>query len=405
MTEKPRLKVLFVVHQTENRANGGVLSITHVAEHLEECERMLLTQRETPVNERWRAAGAEVRVWAGLDEQRASSGGAVERVLHGVSTLRSNWRVARLVRSERIDVVHCNDIRSLWFSAWGARAAGADVVFNVRDIKEEGASYGWKWRAARLSRTVLALSSEMRHALVRRLPGRYVTGPAGDGPTSVEYIYSIVEPGVFRPAKEGERERLRERLAIPIDTFAVGYVAAVTPKKKQLELIRHWGPRLRDRRDLTVYMVGDCRPGQDEYARRCTEAVRELGLEERVVFTGYRDDVQEWYRALDVVALASIREGMARSMIESLASGTPVVSFDVCSSREILRRHECGYVVPWGDYDGLIARIDELAEREDLRRSMGRSGREVACRLFRPDSVASQYRALYERVGRADEVS
>jgi glycosyltransferase involved in cell wall biosynthesis len=94
---------------------------------------------------------------------------------------------------------------------------------------------------------------------------------------------------------------------------------------------------------------------QSGYARRCLETVRRLGLEEHARFHGFSDRVTEWYQACHIVLLASRREGLARCMIESLACGTPVVSFDACSAREVLEEHDCGRVVPQGGYAGLAA--------------------------------------------------
>jgi glycosyltransferase involved in cell wall biosynthesis len=188
------------------------------------------------------------------------------------------------------------------------------------------------------------------------------------------------------------------------DEVAVGYVATVNEKKGQLELLERAGAALRDRLPRArLHLVGDFRPDRDEYARRCREAVRRLGLERRVAFHGYRSGVAEWYQACDIVLLASRREGLARCMIESLACGTPVVSFDVCSAREILEEHDCGRVAAQGDYAGLAAALGELAADPALRARLGENGVRAARRLFDPGPVAAAYVRLYRALsGGAD---
>jgi len=86
-------------------------------------------------------------------------------------------------------------------------------------------------------------------------------------------------------------------------------------------------------------------------------------------------------------------------MIESLACGTPVISFDVASAKEILEDHDCGRVVPQGDYDQLREEIVKLWQNGSLRKEMGQQGVEAARELFDPESIARQYRTLYEEVG------
>src|ERR1043166_5957390 len=354
-----RPAVAFVVAQSGSRANGGVESITQVLERLRGVRAVVVTQSETEFNRRWRGAGARVLVWP-----MPSLGPA--------SLLKNNLRMFRLVRAEGCRVVHCNDIYALWQTAFGARAAGAAVVFNVRNVKPAGRRYGWRWRLAlRLSTRQLVLSKEMRAAFASRLG---VEEPRA----GVEYIYSAVDARRFSPVEATERAALRERLGIGADCFAVGVVAAFEPRKGQLDLIRHGVASLRRLVPRArVYLLGDFAPSRDEYARRCLAAAAEAGLCEAaeagpcgaeeaglpgavgagagggvtggaVSFVGHRAEVAEWYRALDAVVVASQNEGLARCMIESLACGTPVVSFDVCSAREILEGRGCGLVVVAG---------------------------------------------------------
>lgn len=391
---EPDVTVLFVVFQTENRANGGVESITQVIENVRGVAPVVLTNVQTAVVERWRRAGAAVHV--------RPFGGGGGRAARAAPVARFNLWVRRLVRETDARVVHCNDIRSLQHAGPGARAAGAAVVFNIRDVKPPAERYGTQWRLAQLADRVLVLSREMQAALRARLPGAL---PGMRPRTPVEFIYSIVDPAVMHPLGAEERAALRRRLGMAQDEVAVGYVATVNDKKGQLELLERAGEALRTRLPrVRLHLVGDYRPDRDEYARRCGEAAERLGLRGQVAFHGYRAGVAEWYQACDIVLLASRREGLARCMIESLACGTPVVSFDVCSAREILEEHDCGRVASQGDYAALVAALGELADDPALRARLGNHGRRAALRLFDPDPVAAAYVRMYRALsgGAAD---
>jgi glycosyltransferase involved in cell wall biosynthesis len=206
----------------------------------------------------------------------------------------------------------------------------------------------------------------------------------------------------MHPLPAEERLALRRRLGMADGELAIGYVATVNEKKGQRELLEGAGATLRDRLPAArLHLVGDFRPERDAYARACADVVRRLGMEDRVAFHGYRQGVAEWYQACDIVLLASRREGLARCMIESLACGTPVVSFDVCSAREVLQEHDCGRVARQGDYDGLAAALVELAGDPALRARLGDNGRRAARRLFDPGPVAASYGSLYRALSRA----
>jgi glycosyltransferase involved in cell wall biosynthesis len=376
--EETRCAVVFVVTQSGARANGGVESITQVVERLRGVRPVVVTQSETPFNRRWRDAGARVKVWPMPS-------------LGLVSLIKNNLRAFRLVRSEGCHVVHCNDIHALWQTAFGARAAGAAVVFNVRNIKPEGRAYGRRWQLARwLSARQLVLSKEMGASLSRRL------GLKESGASRVEHIYSAVDTQTFSPASSAERAALRGRLGLDADCFAVGVVAAFEPRKGQLDFIKESLPRLlRLAPRARVYFIGDFDPERDVYARRCLEEAERVGVKSSVSFVGYTEGVADWYRALDVVAMASQNEGLARCMIEAVACGTPVVSFDVCSAREILEGGGCGVVVASGEHGALAEALASLASDAETRARLGACGAAVARELFDPTEVVRAYERLY----------
>jgi glycosyltransferase involved in cell wall biosynthesis len=382
-----RLPVAFIVFQTGNLANGGVESITQVLERLQRVRPIVITQIETPVNQRWREAGCEVHVWP-MSRHRT------------VSVTEYNYRIYKLLRSSRCSVIHCNDILSVWHAAFGAQAAGAAVIFNTRDVKSPEDNYRWHWRvASRLTRKHLVLSGEMREELARRLD---ISTPENGREQGIDFIYSIVDPARLSPISSLERESLRHRLGIGPSQFAIGCVAAVCPKKAQLDLLRQAAPRIKQTIPLAkLYFIGDFDPEKDAYARLCGEAVNGLGLEASVSFVGYTPEVADWYRALDVVVVASRNEGLARCMIESLACGTPVVSFDVCSAREILQDKHCGFVVPQRDYDALVERLVHLAENDRVRQELGHRSAQIARELFDPPAAVRQYEELYFSVAGA----
>jgi glycosyltransferase involved in cell wall biosynthesis len=307
----------------------------------------------------------------------------------------------QLVRATGCRVVHCNDILSLWHSAFGARSAGALVVQSIRGVKEAHEHYGWHWQLALwLSHRQLVNSQEMRAALSERIPGPQSL--AQEKRTAIASIYSMIDLSYMRPVGLAERHRLRHGLGIGTEQFAIGFVATFSALKAQRAFIEAAGPLLRVAvPTCQVYFLGDFTPEAHDYAHTCVDAVQRLGLASTVRFVGFTANIIDWYRALDVVVVASRREGLARCMIESLACGTPVVSFDVCSAREILEQHDCGRVVPQGDYAGLVRELETLASDISLRNALGANGSQTARALFHPVRIMEQYEHLYSDLARA----
>lgn len=396
------LPVIFVVFQTAQRANGGVESITQVLERVQCIKPIVVTQIETTMNNRWRDAGVDVYVWPlpfhmGSSFRRSTFGIKLHRIW---SLAYTNYRMWQLVRATGCRVVHCNDILSLWHTAFGARRAGASIVQSIRGVKEAHERYGWHWQLALwLSHCQLVNSQEMRAALTERLNGTQQSKQFRKA--DISCIYSLLDFNHLRPADLAERDKLRHCLGIGPDTFAVGYIATFSALKAQCVFIETSGPLLRIAVPACrVYFLGDFNPENNDYARACKDAVQRLGLESITRFVGFTANVVEWYRALDVVVVASRREGLARCMIESLACGTPVVSFDVCSAREILEQYDCGRVVSQGDYCGLVRELVALAGNPSLRNALGANGSRKARELFQPAWIMEQYEHLYRDLAR-----
>ena len=121
----------------------------------------------------------------------------------------------------------------------------------------------------------------------------------------------------------------------------------------------------------------------------------ESGLQRVATMHGHQSDMAGNYQALDAIVIGSRNEGLARCMIEGMAVGVPVVSFDLCSARETLEPTGAGVVVRQGDHAGLAAVLAALAE-DRQRRSTGHRGRRAAELRFDPECIAAAFRALYD---------
>jgi glycosyltransferase involved in cell wall biosynthesis len=386
--------VLFAVFQNGSRANGGVESITQVIEGLKETPRLVFTNAETPATNRWRASAAETVVWplpypAGRSWRDSVLAALARRA---GSLFATNWWTWRTLRRRGMTTVHCNDPAPFWHVALGARLAGVPLVLNLRDTKarEEGLDIRKYWRRFHLCSRVLVLSREMKEFYEQVCRYR-----RGERRPPIDYIYSVVDFEQMRPLSPQERVKARRDLGIADDTFAIGFIAAFNDKKNQLGYLNQAAPLLRRICPTAqTYFVGDFNPQTDPYARSCAESARVSQLEPWLHFAGFCADVEKWYQACDVIVVPTRKEGLARCMIEALACGTPVVSFDISSAREILEEHQCGRVVEQGNYEQLCRAIAELAQSPETRRQYAVKGTAAARTLFSADACLEKYRRL-----------
>ncbi|MDX2187256.1 MAG: glycosyltransferase family 4 protein [Opitutaceae bacterium] len=391
-TDNPKPRVLVIALQSGKNADGGLESLTQLVEHYRATHLHLITQVETRKTQRWRRAGHCVTILPlPYHPGGKAGGGAWGTVLRVWTHLRWNLAIAWLSWQNRIEVAHVNDPHALWHSAFGLRLLNVPVLYNIRDTKPRlSRSERIKWRFGfSLTSRQVVLSREMASRWCEALFNSSVPG-------SLSYVYSIVESRRQASPTTEEKQAARERLGLARDARLVGYVASFSPKKAQLKFIESAGPLLEHLGPGSqVLFVGDFLPGTDDYSRTCLEAHSKLNLGDRVRFCGYQSAMTDWYLALDLVLVATENEGLARCMIEALAQGTPVISFDVSSAREILEVGECGRVVSHGDYLGLLeaARI-ALANQPILRR-WSANGIRLSNQLFSPEENAAAYERTY----------
>lgn len=190
-----------------------------------------------------------------------------------------------------------------------------------------------------------------------------------------------------------ERTRARELLGLAPDDLAVGVVAALRPEKAHDLFLRACARLVRRHGRLRPVLVGS-----GALEPRLRALAGSLGIGERVVFTGFRDDVADLLPGLEIKCLTSVQETYPVSVLEAMAAARPVVMTGPEGVPEIVRDGETGYVIPVGDEDALVDRLGRLLDDPDLRRRMGMRGRERAEREFPLTRTLRRYEELFTRL-------
>jgi glycosyltransferase involved in cell wall biosynthesis len=126
---------------------------------------------------------------------------------------------------------------------------------------------------------------------------------------------------------------------------------------------------------------------------------RDLGIAERVVFAGWRDDVTRSLRGCEVFVHASrLGEGLPNAVLEAMMAGLPVVATDVGGTREAVVEGETGFLVGARDVPALAERVSRLLEDPELARRLGARGLEVAREKFSIEAMVARTEALYRSV-------
>jgi len=149
--------------------------------------------------------------------------------------------------------------------------------------------------------------------------------------------------------------------------------------------------------DARAFIVGGPPAGSESYEAELKALARELGIADRVIFTGFRVDVPEILRLLDVVVHASTSpEPFGRVIVEAMAMRRPVVASCAGGPLEIIEDSRNGFLVPPGDDAGLASRVIALLEDPELAAQMSETAYEDVVSRFSAERHARKVQQIYE---------
>ncbi len=214
-------------------------------------------------------------------------------------------------------------------------------------------------------------------------------GLGGIDPRRVRYIPGIgVDTDTFAPGQDAEaRLPLRSALGVPPDAFMLTMVAEFGPVKRHAHLFEALA-RVRDPR-IVLVLAGE---GPLESGLR--EKAAAIGISDRIRWAGYRRDVPALLAASDALVLVSEREGLARSVLEGMAAGLPIIGTQTRGIADAVGP-DAGWIVPKQDVAALAAAIDTAASSAEELGRRGAAARERAIREFSLPRIIDDYEELY----------
>ena len=265
----------------------------------------------------------------------------------------------RLIRTEAIDVVHCHRGKDHWVAAAALLFLPlAPPLVRTRHVVVPMATHWFnRWLLTRRTRRVIAVSKQAAAGLG---PMRDMLGDR------LRVIYSAADTQRFHPDRRSAA--WRAQMGVAEDGLLVGLVARLQNIKGQRQFLEA-AAILAPRFPAAKFLVAG--RGSDERLARLREMATTAGIADRVIFSGWLDDVATAIASLDVSVVASLgSEGSSRISYESMASGTALVATTVGCIPEITRDGETALLVPPADSAALAQAIGRLLDDAPLRASL-----------------------------------
>lgn len=345
---------------------GGARQVLYLLDALadDESEHLLVSAIGSEVGEAARAAGHRVR----------------EVTMRGDHDLGFLPRMRRVLEEERPDILHAHSRRGAdLLGGLAARRSGIRAVVSRRVDNPEP-----RWLAAVRYRPyirIVAISNAIERVLT----------DAGIDRRRITVIPDCVDPEPF--AGPPEREWLHTEFGLPAGAPVAGVVAQLIERKGHRYLLEAMPAVLEECPGLHVIFFG-----RGPLEKSLAAEIRRLGLADRVLMAGFRDDMTRIFPALDLVVHPALAEGLGVALLQAAAAAVPVVGFAAGGVCQAVEPGRTGLLVPPGDSGALGRAMLRVLTDPALARSLGEAGRARVRSEFTPERMAAHHLALYREV-------
>ena len=369
------MKRYTILHTEASTGWGGqeIRIITEAAGMIKRGHRVMLAcQPGSVISQRAPEQGIETFIMR--------IGGAFD--IAGIRRLRS------LMLEQKVDIVNTHSSKDSWCAGIAAKLPGIKVIrtrhlsIPVKNSSQSRLLY------RTLADVVVTTGESLRLHIIERTglsPDRAISIPTG------------IDLNRFNPSA-ADGSSVRSELHIEPDAILIGTVGMLRAMKGHIYFIEAAAQVLEKQPHARFIIVGDIAFASN-IKEVLTARIVELGIEDKIIMTGYRNDIPEVMAALDVFVLASIRdEGVPQVINQAMAMKRPVVATDVGAVSEQVIDGQTGFLVEKKNADQLARAILAILEDPARAKQMGENGRKLVEEKFSIEVMLDATEALYERM-------
>jgi L-malate glycosyltransferase len=293
------------------------------------------------------------------------------------------WRLSRVIRDLRPDVVHAHDPHGVALAATALSIASptprpALVAARRVDFRLKGNSFS-RWKYRQVDRFVCA-SNAIRAMLLE-------DGIAADLAVTVHEGVDIDRVVAVEPLN------VREEYWFPPHSLIVGNIAALVPHKGQKFLVDAAAIVVHERPETRFLILGE-----GELRASLEQQIKHLHLSQHVVLAGFRADVLAVLKGLDVFVMSSVTEGLGTSLLDAMAAARPIVATRTGGIPEVVVDGETGLLAPPRDGRALAGAILQMLNDAPGRQRVAEAGFARVRERFSVERMVAQTLDVYASV-------
>lgn len=307
----------------------------------------------------------------------------IQRSPVSLKNLKAYKQLKKIMVSEKFDAIHCHSPMGGVLARLAAKSVGISPViytahgfhfYKGTPLKNWLLYYPVEKFLSRYTDVLITINEE-DYGIGRKFKSNKTVYVPGIGVNTDKF-------------KNINRDIKRRELELPEDSVIFLSIGEMIKRKNQETALKALA---RVKKQNWLYLI--C--GRGELEDHLRNLAKSLGIEDKVKFLGYRDDIPEICVASDVFLFPSYQEGLPVSVMEAMAAKLPIVCSKIRGNTDLIEDGVGGYLIDPNDVEGISRVVNRLIADKDLRETMGdRNHKNI--KKFDINSVKSEMKKVYE---------
>ena len=295
------------------------------------------------------------------------------------------YHLIKLIKKEKINLIHSHLFDTNFYSSLAAKIAGIPHISTEHgDIHHTSKKLDKKTlikakTISHFSDKIVFVSKFTRDKFLKlsKVPKQ-----------KIAIIYNGIDLKEYEQPTDIQRKKAE--IGIKNSEFVIGNVANLYPVKGQIYLLKAAKKIIKEFPNTKFLIIG-----RGELENELKKEAQKLGIASHIKFLGFRNDVKELLKIMDVFVLCSLSEGLPLSLIEAMASRVPVVCTNVGGIPEVINDRINGFLVPPTDPNALATKIINLLKDRTLANKLAYSSYEKIKQQFSLQFMLDKYAEIY----------
>lgn len=299
-------------------------------------------------------------------------------------------KLRKIISESSFDLVHTQASKDLWVIVPALKLASSKIPLLMTKqvgsfIVKKDKLHQWIYNRVTLA---LAISRVIKKNLIDTcpLPGN-----------KIELLHNWVDTNKFNPDVVN-KNKVREEFSIDRNEIVIGMLARFSWGKGHEKFLFAAKELSGKYPNLKFMIVGEPSRGEDEYAAKIKELTREYGIENKIIFTGFRKDTPEVLASMDIFAFPSHSEAFGIALAEALSMGIPSVCSDSDGVLDIAVNGVTSYLFQKQNGKDLADKLEMLIQSPETRKKFGEASRKRAVENFDVEILTDKVINIYNRL-------